>query len=129
MGQPAIGQIIFAVLVSFGLVAFAAKAFLDVSYIWPSIASGLVTALGITIYAKQNLLEHLVESWPAVFFSNPVISILPIQMVAFGTLGSIAGYWLAIRYNYLAKKRSLIAKSAPFLLSQEREGADFIHLF
>jgi hypothetical protein len=103
MGQPAIGQLIFAVLVSFGLVAFAAKAFLNVSYIWPSIASSLVTALGITLYAKQNLLEYLVESWPAVFFPQAVISILPIQMVAFGTLGSIAGYWLAIRYNYWRK--------------------------
>jgi hypothetical protein len=106
IGQPAIGQIIFAVLVSFGLVAFAAKAFLDVSYIWPSIASGLVTALGITLYAKQNLLEHLVESWPAVFFSNSVISILPVQMVAFGTLGAIAGYWLAIRYSFWRKSES-----------------------
>ncbi len=106
MGQPAIGQIIFAVLVSFGLVAFAAKSFLNVSYIWPSIASGLVTALGITIYAKQNLLEHLVESWPAVFFSSSVISILPVQMVAFGTLGSIAGYWLAIRYSFWQKSEA-----------------------
>ena len=106
VGQPAIGQIIFAVLVSFGLVAFLSKMFLDVSYIWPSIASGLVTALGITIYAKQNQLEHLVESWPAVFFSNSVLSILPVQMVAFGTLGSIAGYWLAIRYSYWRKNEA-----------------------
>jgi glucan phosphoethanolaminetransferase (alkaline phosphatase superfamily) len=106
VGQPVIGQIIFAVLVSFGLVAFAVKAFLNVSYIWPSIASSLVTALGITIYAKQNLLEHLVESWPATFFSNPVISILPIQMVAFGTLGAITGYWLAIRYSYWRKSEA-----------------------
>jgi hypothetical protein len=106
MGQPAIGQIIFAVLVSFGLVAFAAKSFLNVSYIWPSIASGLVTALGITIFAKQNLLEYLVESWPAVFFSSSVISILPVQMVAFGTLGSIAGYWLAIRYSFWQKSEA-----------------------
>jgi len=103
VGQPLIGQIIFAVLVSFGLVAFLSKVFLDVSYIWPSIASGLVPSLGIAIYAKQNLLEHLAENWPAPFFSNSVISILPIQMVAFGTLGSIAGYWLAIRYSFWRK--------------------------
>jgi hypothetical protein len=106
VGQPAVAQIIFAVLVSFGLVAFAAKTFLDISYIWPSIASSLVTALGIAIYAKQNQLEHLVESWPPVFFSNSVISILPLQMVAFGTLGSITGYWLAIRYNYWRKNEA-----------------------
>jgi len=106
VGQPAVAQIIFAVLVSFGLVAFAAKTFLGISYIWPSIASSLVTALGIIIYAKQNQLEHLVESWPPVFFSSPVISILPIQMVVFGTLGSITGYWLAIRYNYWRKNEA-----------------------
>jgi hypothetical protein len=35
-----------------------------------------------------------------MFFSNAAISILPVQMVAFGTLGSITGYWLAVRYKY-----------------------------
>jgi len=103
VGQPVIGQIIFAILVSFGLAAFVVKEFLDVSYIWPAIASSLVTAFGITIYAKQNLLKHLVENWPAVFFSNAVISILPVQMVAFGALGSVWGYWLAVRYNFWRK--------------------------
>jgi hypothetical protein len=45
----------------------------------------------------------LVQNWPAAFFPNSVISILPIQMVAFGTLGSVAGYWMAIRYEYWRK--------------------------
>ncbi len=103
MAQPAIGQVVFAVLVSFGLAAFVVKAFLNVSYICPTIASALVTAFAITIYVKQDVLQHLVERHPAAFFSNAVISILPVQMVAFGTLGSIAGYWLAVRYNYWRK--------------------------
>jgi len=103
MAQPAVGQVVFAVLVSFGLAAFVVKAFLNVSYIWPTIASALVTAFAITIYLKQNVLQHLVERHPAAFFSNAVISILPVQMVAFGTLGSIAGYWMAVRYNYWRK--------------------------
>jgi hypothetical protein len=103
VGQPVIGQIVFAVLVSFGLAAFLSKAILNASYIWSAAASGLVTALGITIYGKQNLLEHLAKSWPAAFFSNTVISVLPVQMVAFGTLGAVAGYWLAVRYKYWRK--------------------------
>jgi hypothetical protein len=101
--QPAVSQVVFAVLVSFGLAAFIVKAFLNVSYIWPIIASALVIPFAITIYVKQNVLQHLVEHHPAAFFSNAVISILPLQMVAFGTLGSIAGYWMAVRYHYWRK--------------------------
>ena len=101
IGQPAVGQIVFAVLVSFGAAAFVAKKFFNVSYIWPSISSPFVTAVIAVIYAKQ--VPYLVQSWPAAFFPNSVISILPVQMVAFGTLGSVAGYWMAIRYEYWRK--------------------------
>jgi len=108
VAQPAIGQIVFAVLVSFGLAAFVAKKFLNASHIWPTIASFLVTAFAISAYVKhenqgQLLLEYLVQRWPASFFPNSVVSILPVQMVAFGTLGSIAGYWMAVRYSYWRK--------------------------
>jgi hypothetical protein len=101
IGQPALGQIVFAVLVSFGCAAFVVKKFLNVSYIWPSIASAFVTAVMATIYAKD--IPYLVRNWPPAFFSNSVISVLPVQMVAFGTLGSVAGYWMAIRYDYWRK--------------------------
>ena len=101
VAQPAVGQIVFAVLASFGVAAFVAKKFLNVSYIWPSIASAFVTAFIVTIYARE--VPYLVQNWPAAFFSNSVISILPVQMVAFGTLGSIVGYWMAIRYEYWRK--------------------------
>jgi hypothetical protein len=98
VSQPATSQIIFAVLVSFGIAAFLVKAFLDVGYVWPVMASGLLSAFVITFYAKQQVLQHLVQYWPATFCTNPAMFILPMQLVAFGTLGSIAGYWLAIRY-------------------------------
>ena len=101
VAQPAVGQVVFAVLVSFGIAAFFAKKFLNVSYIWPSISSAFVTAFMATIYARE--VQYLVQNWPAAFFSNSVISILPVQMVAFGTLGSVAGYWMAIRYDYWRK--------------------------
>ena len=101
IGQPAVGQIVFGVLVSFGAAAFVAKKFLNVSYIWPSIASAFVTAVLVSIYAKN--VPYMVQNWPAAFFPNSVLSILPVQMVAFGTLGSVAGYWMAIRYEYWRK--------------------------
>jgi hypothetical protein len=101
MSQPAVGQIVFGVLVSFGLAAFLVKKFLDASYIWPTIAAALVTAVAVTLYVKQ--MQHVVQGWPAAFFSNAVVSILPVQMVAFGALGSIAGYWMAVRYSYWRK--------------------------
>ena len=98
--QPAIGQIVFGVWISFGIAAFAVKRFLGAGYIWPTIASGVVTAFGIFTYMKHDMLVYLVEHWPPVFYSNAIISILPVQMVAFGVLGSIWGYWLAVRYSY-----------------------------
>lgn len=103
VAQPAIGQVVFAVSVSFGLAAFVVKKYLDVDYIWPIISIFLVTAFSAISYAKITLLDYLVEHWPAVFFSNVIISLLPVQIVAFGTIGSIAGYWMAVRYMYWRK--------------------------
>lgn len=101
--QPAIGQIVFAVLVAFGLAAFVVKRFLNACFIWPTIASALVTVFATTIYLKASVADHLLRTWPAAFFSNQVLTILPIQMVALGTLGAIAGHWLAVRYTYWRK--------------------------
>jgi len=106
MAQPSVGQIVFAVFVSFGLAAFVVKKFLDVSYIWPAIACVLVTTFAASTYANQGALQNLVQRWPPIFFSNTVVSVLPLQMVAFGTLGSIAGYWMGVRYSYWRKHES-----------------------
>ena len=103
VAQPAVGQIAFAVIVSFGIAAFVFKKFLNVSYIWPVLASALVTAFGIVTYLRHGVLQYFVARHPAAFFSHSVLSILPVQMVAFGTLGSIAGYWLAVRYSFWRK--------------------------
>ncbi len=103
VAQPTVGQIVFAVFVSFGLAAFIVKKFLDANYIWPTIASALVTGFTIMTCVKQSTLQRLAQEWPVVFFPNAVISILPVQIVALGTLGSITGYWLAVRYNYWRK--------------------------
>ena len=103
IAQPAIGQVAFAVFISFGAAAFVTKKFLDVGYIMPIVAGVAITALSVTIYVKQANFEYLVEQWPAIFFSNTVVAVLPVQMIAFGALGSIAGYWMAFRYDYWRK--------------------------
>jgi len=101
--QPAVGQIVFALLVSFGLTAFIVKKFLSISYIWPILAGAFVTTFNIITYAKQDVLQYFVGRYPATVFSSVIVSILPVQMMALGALGSIAGYWLAVSYSYQPK--------------------------
>jgi hypothetical protein len=103
VAQPPAGQIAFAVLISFGVAAFIVKKFLDADYFWPILASFLVGAFAASMYARQDILQYFVQTWPAAFFSNSIVCVLPVQMVAFGTLGSVAGYWMAIRYDYWRK--------------------------
>jgi len=100
VAQPAVGQIFFAVLVSYSLAGFAAKKLFDVSYYWPISVVVLVTAYSIIIYTKNQSLEYFTELWPGAFFPDAVLSILPVQMVVFGTLGSICGYWMAVRHQF-----------------------------
>lgn len=98
--QPAVGQIALAVMVAFGLAGFVAKKFLKISYLWPTIATTALTAVAISTHLKEDILQRLIEHYPPQFFSSAVLSILPIQMVAFGSLGAIIGYWLAVRYDW-----------------------------
>lgn len=103
VAQPTVRQIAFAVFVSFALAAFVVKIFVNAGYIWPAVSSALVTGFVVVVYVKQDVLQHFVQRWPAAFFSNTAVSVSPLQMVAFGTLGSVAGFWLAVRYNYWRK--------------------------
>jgi len=98
--QPLTGQIAFAVLMSFGLATFILKKYLNLSYIWSLPASVIVIAFSASNYLRERVLTHFISSYPANFFPDVIISILPVQMVAFGTFGAIIGYWLAFRYDY-----------------------------
>jgi hypothetical protein len=108
VAQPATGQIVFAVLVSFGIAGFLVKKFLNAGYVWPIVASALVTGFTVITHLKQETLQQLVERHPPAFFSSTGLSILPVQIVSFGVLGSIAGYWLAVR---VISRRSPCRKS------------------
>jgi hypothetical protein len=100
IGQPSLAQIIFAILVSFGISGFLVKKFLGLDYFWPIVSTSLVIPFGIISYGRYEVLEYFVERWPAMFFSHSIMTVLPIQAVAFGTIGTVCGYWTAVRYDY-----------------------------
>ena len=100
VAQPERGQIAFAVLVSFGVAGFVVKRFLGCSYLWPCIVTGFLTFISVLTYINESSMARLSERFPAVFFISPVLSILPVQMVSFGVIGSICGYWLGVRYSW-----------------------------
>jgi len=104
--QPAVGQIIFAVIAAFGVAAFAVKKFLGLSYLWPAVASILVIPFAKTVYYKAETIQSFVETQPATSFPRPVFAILPLQLVALGALGSVLGYWMAVRYDFWRKHES-----------------------
>ena len=100
VAQPAIGQIVFAVFVSFGIVGYLSQMVLGVDYTWPVIGTCLVNFVAVAIYGRHEVLEYFIQRWPAMFFSNSVLAVLPVQIVAFGSLGAVAGYWMSVRYEY-----------------------------
>jgi len=100
VGQPANLQIAFGVVIAFMACGFCGKLFLGANYIWPAIATAFVTVFSITTYAKADAFEYMAGNWAAAFFSKSILGILPVQMVAFGFIGAVWGYWLAVRYRY-----------------------------
>jgi hypothetical protein len=101
--QPLIGQIFFGVMAAFAVAAFILKKFANLSYVWPAVGSMFVTAFTQAIYGHAQTLRQFAETRPATFFPHTALAILPIQFVALGTLGSILGYWMAVRYDWWRK--------------------------
>lgn len=98
--QPVMGQTAFAIMMAFGAGAYLVRHFLHLDYTWSVVSTALLCFVGSYVHTKLTLLTDLAAKYPAVCFSNAVLSTLPIQMVAFGTIGAVIGYWLAIRYRY-----------------------------
>ncbi|MHC4265465.1 MAG: hypothetical protein ACYSUK_05970 [Planctomycetota bacterium] len=100
VGQPIKGQIVFGVFIAFLITAFIITKFLDLSYIWPIIATAFVTPLAVYTSLSKDALEYLIEAYPANVFTDASLAVLPIQVVAFGSIGAITGHWTALRYMY-----------------------------
>ncbi|MDO8303943.1 MAG: hypothetical protein Q7T18_11945 [Sedimentisphaerales bacterium] len=100
LGQPANRQIAFAAMVSFGLAAFVVNRFWEASYIWPAIATVIVSCVAMNLAGSGKVPGYMASNWSANFFAQPAYAILPIQTISFGIIGSVTGYWLAVRFKY-----------------------------
>ena len=96
--QPTNGQIAFALLISFGLAAFVCKRFLNAGYFYTFMATAILSIAAATLISK-GLNDPVYQKLPVYFMSNPLRGIVPVQMVAFGSLGGICGYWYAVLYE------------------------------
>jgi len=104
--QPAIGQIVFAVLAAFGFAGFIVKRFLNLSYVWPALASLFILPFADAVYGNSQTVTKFAETEPATFYPHALFAILPVQFVAVGCLGAVIGYWMAVRYDYWRKHQS-----------------------
>jgi uncharacterized membrane protein len=100
IAQPSAGQAGFAVFLAFALASFISYRFLGVLYFWPAAAVAIVSVFGLAFYTRGPVLEHMAADWPSNFFASPLSSILPVQMVSFGVLGAVAGFWLTQSFEY-----------------------------
>jgi len=101
--QPATGQILTAGIAAFAVAGFAVKKFFGLSYVWTTVATVFVLPFAYAFYGKPQTIQEFAESQPAAFFPHAVFAILPLQLVALGAIGSVLGYWLAVRYEYWRK--------------------------
>jgi hypothetical protein len=98
--QPPKGQIAFAGIMAFAATGFIVKKFFDLTYAWTTLATAFVIPFATIAYYRSDTIQRFAETQPATFFPHAVFAVLPVQLVAFGAIGSVIGYWLAIQYEY-----------------------------
>jgi hypothetical protein len=91
IGQPGKGQIAFAVCISFLAAGYATTHFFKISYIIPMVCAAGIVFIAMRYAASPATLEQMTQYWPVAYVFRSICGILPIQMVAFGTLGAFAG--------------------------------------
>jgi len=105
--QAAVGQILFGVTGAFAVAAFVVKRFLNLSYILPAVASIFVVAVAQVLHYRGETIQKFAEAYPAPFFPHSVFAIVPVQLVALGALGSVLGFWMAVRYDWWKKHETV----------------------
>ncbi len=98
--QPPQGQIVFAAIAAFAVAGFVVKKFFDLTYAWTVLTTALVIPFAAMAYYRSDTIQKFAEAMPAVYFPHAIFAVLPVQLVAFGAIGSVIGYWLAIQYDY-----------------------------
>lgn len=104
--QAYTGQVCFAVLISFIAAGFLCRHFFKVHYIVPVISTAFVVFITMIRASRMSDLEYLGANFPSSFFVNSFAGILPIQMVAFGSLGAMTGYWFSVLLKQWHKENS-----------------------
>ena len=98
--QPPIRQLVFGITAAFAATAFIIESLFHLTYVWSLPACGLIYIISTITFTKTDIMTQLADNYPAVCLPHAVLSALPIQIVAFGTIGAVIGYWLAVRYRY-----------------------------
>ncbi len=101
-GQPGNGQIAFAVILSFAIAAFVVKYYLSVSYVYTTLSAALLVIWTVQRHVNPTI-EYMTGYWPANIFPQASCAILPLQMISFAAIGSMAGYWFAIHWAFSRK--------------------------
>jgi cellobiose-specific phosphotransferase system component IIC len=107
--QPYQAQIAFALLAGFGIAGYLVRRYMKVRLEIP-IISTVLFSLGAAIYCGRDSIQSLALNMPPSFFKFPICSILPIQIIAFGSLGVLVGYAIAVLGHH--KKRLLEEEQA-----------------
>ncbi len=102
IGQPGNGQVAFAVILSFAIAAFVVKYYMSVNYVYTTLSAVLLVIWTVQKHANPTL-EYMTGFWPANIFPRSSCAILPLQMISFAAIGSMAGYWFAIQWAYSRK--------------------------
>ncbi len=106
--QPHNAQIAFALMAAFGVAGYAVKRFMKVRFEIPLISTALFS-LAAAIYSGRDSLQSISMNMPAAYFASPICAILPIQTIAFGTIGILIGYSIAVLGGH---KKQLIIDNA-----------------
>ncbi len=104
VGQTGPRQIAFAVFVAFLAAGYVAYYFAETPFFIPTLCAALVLFLAMKYAVKPDVLNQMVTAWPAAYFPKSICCILPIQMVAFGSLGAFTGFRVAISQKENAQK-------------------------
>ncbi|MFC1766067.1 hypothetical protein ACFL6U_28815 [Planctomycetota bacterium] len=96
-------QIAFGIWLAFAAAAFVVRHLLRISFGWTIGSIALLYIIITFIYGRTSVMAQVVAMAPATSFPHAIMGVMPIQLVAFGVLGAITGYWWAVRYHYWRK--------------------------
>lgn len=99
IGQPGNLQIALAVFVAFTAAAFLSGYFLNVGYIVVALSAPIFGFYIVKTACTPAVLGYMADNWAVAYYPNALCAILPIQLISFAAIGSITGYWIAVRYK------------------------------